>query len=230
MVSDFKAKFAFGWSGIQAAEATAVMKREGKFLHVKVEGGSTGMARALWQLDAVHDAYIDAKSLRPVSVDQLEKYSDRSVISTIRYTPESVWYIRDVSVDKGKKARWKNLKIPNVSDILSSVIFVRSMPLANGDKIRLICFPDSTPFVGQVTVLGRETVEAMGKSFNAIHLRMDISKIETKHGKIDKVEPYTKFKSGEVWISDDSLRLPLRARVDIFVGYIYGEITSFDKL
>ncbi len=229
-VPDFKAKFGFGWSGIQAAEATTVLKHEGKYLHVKVEGGSTGMARSLWQLDAVHDAYIDAKTLRPVSVDQLEKYSDRSVVSTIRYTPEQVWYMRDVSVDKGKKARWKSIKIPNVFDILSAVIFVRSMPLNNGDKIRLICFPDSSPFVGQVNVLGRETIQAMGKSVNAIHVRMDISKIETSHGKIDKVVAYSKFKSGEVWISDDDRRIPLKARVNIFVGYIYGEIISYDKL
>lgn len=229
-VPDFKAKFGFGWSGIQAAEATAVLKHEGRYLHVKVEGGSTGMARTLWQLDAVHDAFIDAKGLRPVSVDQLEKYSDRSVVSTIRYTPEQVWYVRDVSVDKGKKARWKSLKIPNVFDILSGVLFVRSMPLNNGDKVRLICFPDSSPFVGQVTVLGRETIQVMGKSMNAIRLRMDISKIETDHGKIAKVVSYSKFKSGEVWISDDDLRIPLKAKVNIFVGYIYGEITSFDKL
>ena len=51
-----------------------------------------------------------------------------------------------------------------------------------------------------------------------------------KHGQVDKVVPYSKFKSGEVWISDDDLRIPLKARVDIFVGYIYGEIISFEKL
>jgi hypothetical protein len=38
--------------------------------------------------------------------------------------------------------------------------------------------------------------------------------------------PHGKFRSGSVWISDDADRIPLRAEVDIFIGYVFGELES----
>ena len=40
------------------------------------------------------------------------------------------------------------------------------------------------------------------------------------------LEKHKKFESGTVWLSNDADRIPLRAEVNIFIGYIFGEITS----
>jgi hypothetical protein len=41
---------------------------------------------------------------------------------------------------------------------------------------------------------------------------------------------YEKFHNGTVWVSDDALRLPLRAEINVFIGFVYGELTKFEKL
>ncbi len=81
-----------------------------------------------------------------------------------------------------------------------------------------------------VTVEKRENIRCMGRSCPALRLSLDVRKLEVKSSRPTRAVDYSKFRSGTVWVSDDALRLPLRAEVHIFVGFVYGELASYEKL
>ncbi len=52
MARPFQGDFRFGWSNIEAAGAEAKVTPTAREVTVEVEGGTTGLARSLWSLDA----------------------------------------------------------------------------------------------------------------------------------------------------------------------------------
>lgn len=224
-VKPFKGEFRFGWSNIEAASAKGEFARQGDKMIVDVSGGTSGLARTLWQLDAVHHAEILFPQLKPLGFQQTETYAKRTVKMKAEYRPDGLWRLRTVRPGPGGE-KWKKLKFSPVYDIVTAILFIRSQPLENKEKIRLIVFPGDTPFLTDVTVLGRETIKIGGKSIPAIKLDFHPQKIEKKKGEEYHLEPHKKFTRGTVWISDDENRLPLRAEVDIFIGYVFAELKS----
>ena len=70
----------------------------------------------------------------------------------------------------------------------------------------------------------RETIQAAGRPVKAIKMSFQLQRIDTS--KDNQLVTYGKFRSGTVWVSDDENRIPIRAEVQIFVGYVYGELVS----
>lgn len=229
-VPEFEAEYSFGWSNlIEAATAEVALTRRGESYEANVTGGSLGLARALWRLDAEHRAWVDAETLRPEYFWEFDQYRGHSVTTSVRFEEDTVWRQRTVDVD-GKPGKWKRFESSGIFDLLGGLLFVRSQPLADGDKVRLLGYPGDSPFYVEAKVEGRERIEVMGQSRPAIRLSMKLRKIEVKSKQLKRLVKYEKFRGGEVWLSDDELRVPLRAEMSIFVGFVYGEMTSFRKL
>ena len=224
LVRPFTAEFRFGWSEIEAADARARVSYPAGIMRVEVEGGTTGLARMLWQLDASHQAEIAPDGLRPVYFTQFERYTKKAVRTEAAFKEDGLWRLRQVTPDPKNVARWKRIKLKPIRDIVSAMFFIRSQELRDGDRVRLIAFPGDSPFLVEAEVLGRETVRVGGVPRNAIKLAFELQRIDTKHE--NQLEPHGKFRNGTVWLSDDENRLPLRAEVNIFVGYVFGELVS----
>ena len=224
LVRPFSGEFRFGWSDIEAASAKARLWYSGDEIIVEVEGGTNGLARTLWQLDARHRAVILKEGLKPVGFSQLEKYTKKRVRTEAVFKPDGLWRIRAVTPDPKNVARWKRIKVEPVRDIISAMLLIRSQILNNGDRIGVVAFPGDAPFLVEVTVAKREQIRISGELRKAIKLDFQIQRIDVK--KKGRLVPHGKFRSGSVWISDDENRIPLRAEVDIFVGYVFGELES----
>ena len=224
LVRPFSGEFRFGWSDIEAASAKARLWYSGDEIIVEVEGGTNGLARTLWQLDARHRAVILKEGLKPVEFSQLEKYTKKRVRTEAVFKPDGLWRIRAVTPDPKNVARWKRIKVEPVRDIISAMLLIRSQILNNGDRIGVVAFPGDAPFLVEVTVAKREQIRIAGELRKAIKLDFQIQRIDVK--KKGRLAPHGKFRSGSVWISDDENRIPLRAEVDIFIGYVFGELES----
>jgi len=225
-VRPFVGEFRFGWSGVEAASAKAAITMQGDKMVVKVEGGTNGLARTLWQLDAWHDAYIYRNGLRPDFFQQNEKYAKKQIFTQAAFKPDGLWRLRRVTPDLKNSSKWKRIKVEPIRDIISAMFFIRSQPLANGDKIVVTAFPGDSPYLVEVNVLGRETVKVDGKAWQAIKLDFELQRIVTNGKRAGSLEPQGKFRHGTVWLSDDGDRVPIRAEVDIFIGYVFGELKS----
>ncbi len=230
----FKAAYSFGWSNVlEAATAEVDITRTGgRFgaaaeYQVVVTGGSTGMVRLLWNFEAEHRAWVDGLSLKPKYFWEYDEYSDRTITTNVSFTPEQVWRQRVVSVDE-KIGKWKRIEVRDIFDMAGGLLFVRSQPLEDGDEVSFLAYPGDSPFYATATVEGRETIEVMGKPRKAIRMSLKLRKIEVKSKKLKRLTDYDKFRGGEIWISDDELRVPLGAKMQIFIGYVSGEMTSFE--
>ncbi len=224
LIRSFHGEFRFGWSNIEAAGAVADFSNDGREIQVEVSGGTTGLARSLWEMDAVHKAWIRVDRLQPLYFEQWEKYAKKTVEMQAVFKPDALWYWRRVSPDPTNAAKWKRLKVQPVRDIISAMLFIRSQPLRDGDSVGVIAFPGDAPYLVETEVAGRTAIKIGGQERRAIKLEFALKKIEVKKG--GRLADHKKFRNGTVWLSDDQDRIPLRAEVNIFVGFVYGELKS----
>lgn len=227
---DVKFEVVFGWSNVlEAAQADATIKRSGDKYTAHVTGKTEGLARALWPLDAKHDATIFAPTLRPEETAQTERYRRRTIDTRVKFDDQGLRRWRETS-DAKTPAKWKRFEFTPVFDVIGGVMFVRSQPLRVGDQVGLICFPGDSPYVVVVRVEKRETIRCMGREWPALRLSLSVRKLETKKNRPTDAVGYSKFRSGTVWVSDDDLRLPLRAEVNVMIGFVYAELSGFERL
>src|ERR1700738_2718532 len=67
------AKYGFGWSGFPGATAEIRLnKAANDRLQLDVSARTIGLVRALWKFDATHTSIVNAATLHPVSVRQVE--------------------------------------------------------------------------------------------------------------------------------------------------------------
>lgn len=225
MIRPFQGDFRFGWSNLEAAKADARLTFSGNRVIVEVEGGTTGIARTLWSLDAKSKVIFLKDSFNPVSAHQFEKYAKKQVSMESVSQPDGLWHIRWVTPSSPDSyAKWKRLKVQPTRDIVGAMFFIRSQPLRDGDKVGLIAFPGDSPYLVEVEVEKRESLTIGGTARPAIKLGFKLQKIETKGG--ERLAEHKKFRNGTVWLSDDQDRIPLRAEVNIFIGFVYGELKS----
>ncbi len=110
MVRPFEGDFRFGWSNIEAAKARAQVTPSGGEVNVAVEGGTTGLARTLWSLDAKSTVTFGRNGFWPIRSAQFEKYAKKQVSMESVNQPDGLWYIRWVTPSPPENfARWKRV-------------------------------------------------------------------------------------------------------------------------
>lgn len=212
--------YRLGWMGIPAGatEATFSRTRPEQF-QLDVKGGTIGLARTLWRLDATHTARASASTLRPISLRQTEVYPWQTVRTEIDFNDESATRFRESTSDK-TPARRKRLKFRNLYDIHSALLFIRSQRLKPGDTYNLVVCPQATPYLATVRVTDRERVQVRAGKFDAIKTELKLQKVNPDL----TLEPHQKFKRGVFWLSDDTDRLLIKAQADIFIGSVWLEL------
>jgi hypothetical protein len=223
----FHAEYRFGWSGIEAARAKAKFSVKDGIATVHVTGKTTGAARALWPLDAENTSRFRSPSLEPLGFTQTEKYRNRTIDTIAEFRKEGLWRYRARRPGTGGE-RWKRIRIEPVRDMVTTMFFIRSQTLADGEIIRLIAFPGDSPFLVETEVLRRETLRhpITKKDVPTIRVLLRLSRIQLEKNKPPRLREHGKFRTGTVWISDDVGRIPLRAEVDVFIGSIFAELTE----
>jgi hypothetical protein len=226
---DLRMHFVFGWSNVlQAAEADATIKSLPGGYRAMVTGKTEGLARTLWPLDAQHSVSMTITPKKSGRVSQVERYRSRTIETLLRFDANGVDRRRVAS--SKDESKWKRVNFSPLYDMVGGILYIRSQPLRIGDKIGVVSFPGDSPYLTVVTVEKRETIRCMGRDRPALRLSLDVRKLEVAKKAPTTAVPYTKFRSGTVWVSDDALRIPIRAEMRIFVGFVYGEIKSCEQL
>ena len=160
LIRPFSGKFRFGWSEIGAASAEARVWYSGDKIMVEVKGGTNGLARTLWQLDARHKATILKEGLQPVAFEQVERYAKKRVrTEAVLNQTVSGAFVRSHPIRKmcpdGRK-----IKIEPIRDIVSAMLFIRSQSLNDGEKVGVVSFPGDSPFLVEATVVRHEQIRS----------------------------------------------------------------------
>jgi hypothetical protein len=216
------ATYNFGWNGLVAATAEMRFDTSEERLQLQGIGQTVGLVRALWKFDVRHRALADATTLRPITMHQVEELRNKLVTTDVVFKRDSLERIRTDTKSKKTPKTSRFSFVGGVLDMHSTLLYVRSQPLHEGDVYRLVVYPATSAYLAMLTVTAREPITVAAGTYPAIKLDLELNKI----GKKRELGPHKKFRHASIWVSDDSDRLLLRIQASIFVGQVFAELQS----
>jgi hypothetical protein len=219
-----KVNYRMGWLKFNSGFAEGMISRpRPDMLELDVSGGSTGLARKIWKLDATGVSLVRAATLHPIRVKQTEDYGWDKIVTDVTFTGKSAGSLRNNHEQFKPEALEKpQFSFPNIYDLFSALLYVRSQQLQPGDDLNLVVFPAKSPYLVTIRVAGSEHIQVAAGKYNAIKLDIRLQKITPQRG----LEPHPECKHLVAWISDDEDRILLRAESETFVGSVWMELQS----
>lgn len=216
------AKYGFGWSGFPCATAEIRLNKPGSDrLQLDVTARTTGLVRALWKFDATHTSMVDAVTLRPIAVRQVENDRGKKILTELSFTPAGV--VSKVTETPGKETKIRRFDFPRLFDLQSALLYLRSQSLPERNVQRIVVYSATAPYLATVQVLGRERVTVPAGTFNAIKFDLQLNRV-----KDGQLQPHRKFRRATAWLSDDQDRLLLKIEAQVFVGSVLCELQAVD--
>jgi len=223
-IPSFEAEYRFGWLGMGAGGASVkVGIAKSGDRTIEARGGPDAWIRKLWDYQAFYSGEAGDDGGVPSWFHMEECEGKKDILSDAVFRQGNVFACHRLT---SEKKPWESRDLPGVRDLFAAMLCVRSLPLQDGDKIRLVVFPDESPYLVDLTVAGHDSLTMLGRKIHTIRFTIRIQSIETHGVNKGRLTPHRKFRSGRVWMSDDAQRLPLRAEVDIFVGKVFAEMVS----
>jgi len=219
-----KLNYVLSWNGtINSGKCSVEFDRNSgssKTVSVKSSGKSSGLARAIFPYDFKIESKYRGNTLRPVSYHIWEKtksetknldgyFNGNKVTSKEKSIPHDT---------KKEKYSTRDFQYNNLLDLYSSILYVGSQPLNKGDQVDMVIYPFDKPYLAKVKVLGREK-----------HQGHDCIKLDLKMSKIRSdltLKNYDKMKSATMWITDNSDRVMVELRSEIFIGDVRATLKS----
>ena len=215
--------YRFGWSGVTAATGEIHFTRPSNDrFQLEGTGRTTGFVRALWKLDVTQRAIANSHTLAPIETQQSESYRSKKIVTHLAFTNSGVTRARTEGQGDKAETKSKQFAFPNLFDLHSAALYLRSQPLKEGSVYRLAVYPATNAYVAILKVTGREKISVRAGIYNAIKLDLQLKRV----GKHLELEPHKKFRRGTIWVSDDAERLVLRVDAQIFVGTVFAELQS----
>lgn len=218
-----QAFYRFGWSGLTAATGEVHFTRPSvDKLQLDGTGRTIGFVRALWKLDVTYRAVANAQTLKPIEMQQTEKYRSKQLATHLSFTNAGVTRTRTEGRGTAAETNTKQFVFSNLFDLHSAALYLRSQPLEQGSVYRLAVFPATNAYLATITVVGREKISVRAGTYNAIKLDLQLKRI----GKHLELQPHKKFRRATIWVSDDTERMILRIEAQVFVGSVFAELQS----
>ena len=215
-------RYGFSWSGFPCATADIQLEKPGgNRLELDLSTRTTGLARTLWKFDATGTSVVDAATLRPISVRQIENDRGERIVTELAFSSTGV--ISKVTETKDNETKERHVEFPNLFDLQSAMLYLRSQPLQERNVQRIVVLSATSPYLATVTVLGRERITVPAGTYNAIKFDLQLNRI-----KDGELQPHKKFRRATAWLSDDADRLLLKLDAQVFIGSVVCELQSVD--
>src|SRR5205085_10113613 len=174
--------------------------------------------RSLWDFDASPTSVVNGATLHAVEVKQVENVRNKKTVTELSFGAGGVTSKVTETPSKSAGPKVRRFDFPDLFDLQSGVLYLRSQPLQERSVQRIVVYPATSPYLATVTVLGRERLTVPAGTYNAIKLDLQLSKI----GKDRELKPYKKFRRATAWFADDGDRILLRIEAQVFVGTVFG--------
>jgi hypothetical protein len=211
----FDLNYGFVTAGIAVMEIPRIKKISGRnAYHVNFEVNSVPSFDMFYTVRDRYESYLDVEGLFPWRFEQHIREGG---------------YTRDFSAffdqRKGKaKTSEGEYEIPlYVNDIISAFYYARTLDYSDmkvNDLINLQNFYKDKVYDLDVKYLGKETIEVPAGKFECV-----IVEPLVKEGGLFKHEGNI-----IVWLTDDELKMPVKVRTKIIIGYVEAKLTSYEGL
>ncbi len=213
----YKLKYGF----FTAAEATIqVLPTDIKFdnkptYHLVVDGSTSGSFDVFYKVRNRYDSYIDQKDFTP--------YLYTENVREDKYTRnDKARFYQDQKKVIATKGTFKS-PVSQTFDLVSAYYFTRNLDLTGvktGDKFSVNYFLDDEITPLDIEYIGKETI------------RTNLGKIACLKFS-PSIRPGSVFRKDSklyLWISDDTNRIPVKAKAEVLVGSINLEINTAEGL
>jgi len=189
--------------------------------HLLSEATSGGMVSAFYRVEDHNEAWMDGGSMSSVRYEKRIKEGKFHIEeSTLIDQPRRRYHMQSFRMDKNIYEQKEGDIPPYVLDVLSSLYYVRLMPLVVGKSYTMDVLSGDKVYPLEVRVEKRETIKVPAGKFDTI-----------------LVEPLlrapgifiSKGKKLEVWLTADGRRMPVRMRSEVFIGHVSAELMPPSK-
>jgi hypothetical protein len=223
-------EFSLSWKGILEAGYLDIKiapkdVRKPDLLIVKSSAHSQGVAKKLFPYSHSYWSEIHPTTLASRYFKATETDSEEKIVTTNLYSVTKTEVSEATTDLKTSKTTTRNTTFtqPNVRDLFSAILFVRSQKLDVGETHNMVILPFKSPYLLKVKVEAKQKHE--GK--NAIRLSFAIQKINIK---TNELVPYKKLKKPvTLWLSDDADRIPLELRASVYIGDVRAVLSKHTK-
>jgi hypothetical protein len=211
----YEAEYRFWTAGL----ATMRVERSGNQEHVSGTADSTGVAALLFRVQDKFNSYFDAHTL---CSQKLVKHTEegsrwRDTVITFDYGRGKA-VLEEKNLKDGQSKRTEN-DIPGcVTDVMSGILYVASLPLQQGASYGIPFNDGGKTVTIQAHVEGKEQIKTPAGTFQTIRVgpEGDYSVLRNR-GRI------------WIWYSDDARHLPVQIRAKLFWGTLTVYLASIDK-
>jgi hypothetical protein len=197
------------WRFIPAGAATLRVEQTGSQNHVSATADSTGVVSLLYRIQDRFNTYFDAKTLCSYKVMKHSEEGLRQRETVINYDyarGKAVLDERNLKDGQPKKAE---NNIPGcVTDLLSGVLYVASLPLQVGATYTFPVNDGGATVTVQAHVEGKEEIKTPAGTFKTLRVgpEGDSGALLKNKGRI------------WIWYTDDERHLPVQMRAKLFWG------------
>jgi hypothetical protein len=211
----YEAEYRFWTAGV----ATLRVERIGNQEHISGTADSTGVVALLFRVQDRFNSYFDAKTL---CSSKLVKHTEegshwRDTVITFDYSRGKA-VLEEHNLKLNQSKRTEN-DIPGcVTDVMSGILYVASLPLQPGASYSLPFNDGGKTVTINAHVEGKEQIKTPAGTFQTI--------------RVGPEGDYSVLKDrGRIWIwySDDQRHLPIQIRAKLFWGTLTVQLASIDK-
>lgn len=210
----YEAEYRFWTAGV----ATLKVQRSGAQMHVSGTADSTGVVAMLFRVQDRFESYFDASKLCSQSLNKhTEEGSHRRDTQIVFDYKRGKSVLNETNLKTGEKKRQEN-DIPGcVTDVMSGLLYVGSLPLTMNATYTFPLNDGGKTVNVQAHVEAKEQVKTPAGTFNTIRVGP-----EGDYGPLKN--------RGRIWIwyTDDAQHLPVQMRARLFWGTLTVYLTGVD--
>ena len=186
--------------------------------HIVSEARSAAVIDAFYKVRDRNESWMDTRQPRSLKYARNIREGSYRIKEVITLDQEKRRF-SEVSerLDKNRRETTEGDITPNVLDVLSSLYYVRTLPLEVGKEFVIDVHSSDKVWPLVLKVKGRETVRVHAGKFDCYRVEPVLREAGIFIAKGKKLE---------VWITADEKRLPVLMRAEIFIGHVAAELVN----
>jgi len=218
----FRLRYGFVTAGSAEMKVLPLVEKDGDaYLQFQSTARSSRTFDWFYKVRDVVNSFVNPSTLLPVRFEKRLREGGYKADTFVDYFQNDslaeITFIRYTDNMKIKKKETYRVKIPyGVHDALSSLYFVRTFSLLPGDSVFIIAHEKKKVYPLRIDVLKRETIHVRAGTFRCVQIepRLAGEGIFKHKGRL------------RIWLTDDSLKIPVQMTTEVIVGHITAELTS----
>ena len=186
---------------------------------IQTSAFSASVIDSVFKVRDINLSWLDAQNFYSLGYSQSLREGRYRRDEWVLFDYDTNTYRGELAKKSGTREISGTLTTP-VLDMLTALYFVRGQDLKNGQDVvfDIINREEQYPLV--VKVIGRETVKTAAGKFKCVIVEPQF------RGEGIFV---SKGKSLQVWLTDDPRRLPIKMKVEVFIGSVSAELLEYQR-